>query len=80
MVCPDEYPLLAFISLLGAAVARSNSVVIVPSQKCPVLALDMYQVIFCTFCLFLVSMSEQNLSKCCRYLILATCQEELSTF
>ena len=30
--------------IFGAAIARSNSVVIVPSEKYPVLALQMYQV------------------------------------
>ena len=42
--CPDTSPLLSFVSLFGAAIARSNSVVIVPSEKYPILALDMYQV------------------------------------
>ena len=42
--CPDSSPLLSFVSLFGAAIARSNSVVIVPSEKYPLLALDMYQV------------------------------------
>ncbi len=43
-VCPDEAPLLAFVSIVAAAVARANAVVVVPSQRCPVPALDMYQV------------------------------------
>merc|ERR1712037_394757 len=38
-------PLLAFVSLVGAAIARSNSVVVVPSEKFPLLALDLYQVL-----------------------------------
>ena len=29
---------------MGAAIARSNSVVVVPSEKYPLLALDLYQV------------------------------------
>ena len=44
IACPDPSPLLSFVSLVGAAVARSNSVVVVPSEKYPLLALDMYQV------------------------------------
>ena len=32
------------MSLIGAAIARSNSVVVVPSEKYPLLALDLYQV------------------------------------
>ena len=45
IVCPDKSPLLAFVSLVGAAIARSNSVVVVPSEKFPLLALDLYQVL-----------------------------------
>ena len=44
IACPDEFPLLGFVSLFAPAIARSNSVVVVPSQKYPLLALDMYQV------------------------------------
>lgn len=44
IACPDESPLLSFVSLLAPAIARANSVVIVPSEKYPLLALDMYQV------------------------------------
>lgn len=44
IACPDTSPLLSFVSLVGAAVARSNSVVVVPSEKYPLLALDMYQI------------------------------------
>jgi len=45
IVCPDKSPLLAFVSLVGAAIARSNSVVVLPSEKFPLLALDLYQVL-----------------------------------
>ena len=34
----------SFISLIGPAIARSNSVVIVPSEKHPLPALALYQV------------------------------------
>jgi aldehyde dehydrogenase (NAD+) len=43
--CPDEYPLLGFISLMAPAVARGNTVVMIPSQKYPLSATDFYQVL-----------------------------------
>jgi len=45
IACPDKSPLLSFVSLIGAGIARSNSVVVVPSEKYPLLALDLYQVL-----------------------------------
>jgi aldehyde dehydrogenase (NAD+) len=42
--CPDEQPLLSFISLLAPAVALGNRVVIVPSRACALMATDFYQV------------------------------------
>lgn len=44
IACPDENPLLSFVSLFAPAVIRANCVVIVPSQKYPLPALDLYQV------------------------------------
>ncbi len=44
MACPDEYPLLGFISLVAPAVAMGNTVVVVPSQRSPLSATDCYQV------------------------------------
>lgn len=44
IVCPDDHPLLAFVSLLAPAIVRANCIVIIPSQKHPLLALDLYQV------------------------------------
>merc|ERR1712020_687708 len=44
IACPNQNPLLNFVSVFGPAIARSNSVVIVPSEKYSILALDMYQV------------------------------------
>ncbi|TRY72413.1 hypothetical protein TCAL_03960 [Tigriopus californicus] len=44
IACPDEFPLLGFVSLFAPAICRSNSVVIIPSQRYPILALDMYQI------------------------------------
>ena len=45
IVAPDEAPLLGFISLIAPALAMGNAVVAVPSQKYPLLATDLYQVI-----------------------------------
>lgn len=44
ITCPDEYPLLAFVSLFAPAVIRGNVVVIVPSEKYPLPATGFYQV------------------------------------
>ena len=44
IVCPDEWPLLAFASLLAAALAHGNTVVLVPSGVCPIPALEVCQV------------------------------------
>ena len=41
---PDESPLLAFVSLFAPAVVRSNTTVIIPSEKYPLSATDLYQV------------------------------------
>ncbi len=45
MVAQDEQPLLGFISMAAPALAMGNAVVAVPSQKYPLLATDLYQVI-----------------------------------
>ena len=45
MACPDEAPLLAFISLMAPAVAMGNRVVIIPSLRHPLSATDFYQVL-----------------------------------
>ncbi|MDT3682775.1 MAG: aldehyde dehydrogenase family protein [Truepera sp.] len=44
IVCPDEAPLLAFVSLVAPALAMGNRVVAVPSARWPLLATDLYQV------------------------------------
>jgi aldehyde dehydrogenase (NAD+) len=44
IVCPPEAPLLAFVTLVAPAVAMGNRVVVVPSQRCPLPAVDLYQV------------------------------------
>jgi aldehyde dehydrogenase (NAD+) len=45
LVCPDEAPLLGFVSLVAPAVAMGNTVVAVPSEKHPLSATDLYQVL-----------------------------------
>ena len=45
IVCPERYPLLAFVTLLAAAIARGNTTVLVPSQRHPLPALDCYQLL-----------------------------------
>ena len=44
IACPDDDPLLSFVSLFAPAVVRGNAIVVVPSEKYPLLALDLYQV------------------------------------
>lgn len=44
VVLPDSRPLLSLVSLLGAAVAAGNAVVMVPSEKYPLPALEFIQV------------------------------------
>lgn len=45
VVCPDEAPLLSFISLVMPVIAMGNSAVVVPSQRHPLLATTFYQVL-----------------------------------
>ena len=45
IACPDENPLLGFVSLMAPAIARGNTVVMIPSQKYPLCATDFYQVL-----------------------------------
>jgi aldehyde dehydrogenase (NAD+) len=45
LVCPDEAPLLAFVSLVMPAIAMGNSVVVVPSASHPLSATDFYSVL-----------------------------------
>ena len=44
IACPDQNPLLSFVSLFAPAVIRGNTVVIVPSEKYPLSAMGFYQV------------------------------------
>ncbi|MBI2614112.1 MAG: aldehyde dehydrogenase family protein [Gemmatimonadetes bacterium] len=45
IACPDQPALLGFVSLLAPAVAMGNPVVVVPSERWPLLATDFYQVL-----------------------------------
>ncbi|WP_044548642.1 aldehyde dehydrogenase family protein [Mesorhizobium japonicum] len=45
IVAPDASPLLGLISLVAPALAMGNTVVAVPSERYPLLATDLYQVI-----------------------------------
>jgi len=44
IVCPDDQPLLGFISLVAPAIAMGNAVIVVPSERHPLAATDLYQV------------------------------------
>lgn len=44
IACPDQYPLLGFVSLFAPAVVRGNTIVIVPSESAPLSATDLYQI------------------------------------
>lgn len=44
VILPDKNPLLSMVTLLGAAVATGNAVIMVPSQKYPLPALAFIQV------------------------------------
>ncbi|MCE2790551.1 MAG: aldehyde dehydrogenase family protein [Saprospiraceae bacterium] len=44
IACPDECPLLAFVSLFAPAIALGNTVVIIPSERFPLIALRMVQI------------------------------------
>jgi aldehyde dehydrogenase (NAD+) len=45
IACPDEPALLAFVSLMAPAIARGNTVVMIPSRTYPLSATDFYQVL-----------------------------------
>ncbi len=45
IVCPDESPLLGFISTVIPAIAMGNNVVVLPSETAPFSATDLYQVL-----------------------------------
>jgi aldehyde dehydrogenase (NAD+) len=45
IICPDEAPLLGFISLVAPAIAMGNRTIVIPSERYPQLATDFYQVL-----------------------------------
>jgi aldehyde dehydrogenase (NAD+) len=45
IACPDENPLLSFVSLVAPAIARGNTVIAIPSENYPLLATDFYQIL-----------------------------------
>ncbi len=45
VICPDEAPLLGFISLVAPLIAMGNRVVVVPSERHPLAATDFHQVL-----------------------------------
>lgn len=45
IVCPDEAPLLAFVTLTAFAIAAGNTTVVIPSPRYPLLATDFYQIL-----------------------------------
>jgi aldehyde dehydrogenase (NAD+) len=45
IACPEERPLLGFVSLVAPAIAMGNTVVAIPSQTSPLSATDLYQVL-----------------------------------
>ncbi len=45
LICPDAYPLLGLISLVAPAIAMGNAVVVVPSERHPLAAIDFYSVL-----------------------------------
>ena len=44
IACPDDRPLLSFVSLVAPAIAMGNRVVVIPSERWPLAATDLYQV------------------------------------
>ncbi|WIG60674.1 MAG: Aldehyde dehydrogenase [Ktedonobacterales bacterium] len=45
LACPDEYPLLGFVSLVAPAIAMGNTVIALPSERHPLSATDFYAVL-----------------------------------
>ncbi|HEY2852274.1 MAG TPA: aldehyde dehydrogenase family protein [Gemmatimonadaceae bacterium] len=45
LACPNEYPLLGFVSLVAPAIALGNTVIAIPSEQYPLSATDFYSVL-----------------------------------
>jgi aldehyde dehydrogenase (NAD+) len=41
IACPNEFPLLGFVSLFAPAIVRANTVIIIPSETHPLVAMDL---------------------------------------
>jgi aldehyde dehydrogenase (NAD+) len=44
IICPDQFPLLGFLSLVLPAISMGNTVVAVPSEAYPLIAGELYQI------------------------------------
>jgi aldehyde dehydrogenase (NAD+) len=45
IACPDDSPLLGFVSLVGPAIAVGNATIVIPSESHPLSATDFYSVL-----------------------------------
>jgi aldehyde dehydrogenase (NAD+) len=45
IACPEDFPLLGFVSLMAPTISRGNTVVMIPSERYPLSATDFYQVL-----------------------------------
>jgi aldehyde dehydrogenase (NAD+) len=45
VACPDEFPLLGLISVIGPAMATGNTTIVIPSENHPLAATDFYSVL-----------------------------------
>jgi aldehyde dehydrogenase (NAD+) len=45
IACPEEYPLLGFVSLVAPAIATGNTVIAIPSEAHPLAATELYTVL-----------------------------------
>ena len=45
IICPDEAPLLGFLSTIIPAISMGNRVIVVPSKSFPLAATDFYQIL-----------------------------------
>ena len=45
IACPEEFPLLGFVSLVGPAVAVGNTIIAIPSEAHPLAATELYTVL-----------------------------------
>ena len=45
IACPNVYPLLACVTTMAAAISMGNTIVLLPSERHPLSATDLYQVL-----------------------------------